>query len=92
MKTSKDKPNEKAPSLASGYLAWLVGEDKSWWRVGMIDSISDHAARISIVAGGGKLRLGDPFLLISSSGATQRRCDVQELNGNLVSVLFMQSM
>jgi hypothetical protein len=89
MMTSKNTPNQQTPGFVSGHLAWLLGGDKSWWRVCLINSISDDDAKIAVIGGGGKLRLGNPFLLISSSGAAHHRCGLREFNGNSMSVAFV---
>jgi len=92
MMTSKDTARQRAQHFANGYLAWLLCPDSSWWRICMIDSISDDDARIAIVAGGGELRLDDPFYLISSTGAAQRRCALRDLDGTRMSVSFVPAI
>lgn len=85
--------DQKEPGRVSfdrGLPANIMAIDGTWRRACAIRDVSDVDATLTVEGSVQGLNLAEFFLLLSSTGLAYRRCRLERINGDTMTVSFMK--
>jgi hypothetical protein len=88
--TSKKMKEEGRVSFERGVAANIMAIDGTWRRACAIRDVSDVDATLIIEGAVQGLNLTEFFLVLSSTGLAYRRCRLERVNGDRMSVSFLK--
>src|ERR1700709_1740646 len=83
----------KAPervTFSRGYGVCIMSIDGTWRRDCLLNAISDNDAVLTVEGSIQGLHLKEFFLLLSSTGLADRRCELVRVNGAEIDVQFLK--
>ncbi len=69
----------------------IMAIDGTWARECEMSDVSDGGAKLRIKGAFGGLNLNEFFLILSSTGAAYRRCELRWCHGDMVGVKFIKA-
>jgi hypothetical protein len=85
----ENSTNGPRVAFDSGIPANLMGIDGTWRRPCTIRDVSDTDATLRVEGSVQGLSLTEFFLLLSSTGLAYRRCKLEGVNGDVITVSFL---
>jgi hypothetical protein len=93
--SDQDVPRQRAKPVARvtfsrGFDVRIMGIDGTWYRECVLNAVSDVDALLTVEGLIQGLNLKEFFLLLSSTGAAYRRCELVRVNGAEMQIQFLK--
>ncbi|MGH6709122.1 MAG: PilZ domain-containing protein [Bradyrhizobium sp.] len=92
MNVAPNRRNASRVSFANGIDVHIVAIDGTWNRKCTMMDVSETGARLALAGSVVGLSLKEFFLLLSSTGAAFRRCELAWVNGEQIGVNFLREV
>jgi len=92
MYVAPNRRNASRVNFATGIDVHVVAIDGTWSRKCTMLDVSETGARLALGASVAGLSLKEFFLLLSSTGAAFRRCELAWVNGEQIGINFLREI
>jgi hypothetical protein len=88
--TKETEPEGRRVTFEHALPAHMMAIDGTWRRACIIKDVSEAGATLQVDTSIEGLALSEFFLLLSSTGLAYRRCQLDRVNGEQISVIFLR--